>query len=114
MKHIKAIIQPDKLSDIRTGLHSTECYRGIIISDVMGQGTQKGLVQAWRGEKFQVDLIPKVMIDLIVKDEEIENIKKIIFECAHTGEIGDGKIFIYNVEEAIRIRTGEEGNSALE
>lgn len=114
MKHIKAIIQPDKLSAVREGLSKTESYRGIIISDVMGQGTQKGILQAWRGEKFQMDLIPKVMIDLIVKDEDMDKIVKIIYESSRSGEIGDGKIFIYNVENAIRIRTGESGNDALE
>lgn len=114
MKHIKAIIQPEKLADVRAGLEKTKCYRGIIITDIMGQGTQKGLIQAWRGEKFSTDLIPKVEIDLIVKDEDVNEIVKIIYEKARTGEIGDGKIFIYNVEEAIRIRTGEKGNDALE
>jgi nitrogen regulatory protein P-II 1 len=113
MKHIKAVLQPEKLACVRAALEKTECYRGIIITDVMGQGTQKGIVQAWRGEKFQTDLIPKVMIDLIVKDEDTDQIVQIIFECARTGEIGDGKIFIYNVEEAIRVRTGEKGNSAI-
>lgn len=113
MKQIKAIIQPEKLADVRTALEKTSCYRGIIITDVMGQGTQKGIVQAWRGERFQMDLLPKVMIDLIVKDEDLDEIKKLIFESSHTGEIGDGKIFVYNVEEVIRIRTGEEGNDAL-
>jgi nitrogen regulatory protein P-II 1 len=114
MKHIKAILQLEKLADVRAGLEKTKCYRGIIITDVMGQGIQKGIVQAWRGEKFQTDLIPKVEIDLIVKDEDVSEIIDIIYKNAHTGEIGDGKIFIYNVEEAIRIRTGEKGNNALE
>lgn len=113
MKHIKAIIQPDKLSAVRAGLANTDSYRGIIISDIMGQGTQKGIVQAWRGEKFQMDLIPKVMIDLIVKDEDVDKITKIIYDSSRSGEIGDGKIFIYHVENAIRIRTGESGNDAL-
>lgn len=113
MKHIKAIIQPEKLSDVRLALEKTECYRGIIISDVMGQGNQKGIVQAWRGEKYQMDLLPKVMIDLVVKDEDMDEIIQLIFNGSRTGEMGDGKIFIYNVEEAIRIRTGEKGNKAL-
>jgi len=113
MKHIKAIIQPEKLAIVRQALEKTEAYRGIIITDVMGQGTQKGIVQAWRGEKFQMDLLPKVMIDLVVKDSELEKVKNIILEVSRSGEIGDGKIFVYNVEEAIRIRTGEEGELAL-
>jgi nitrogen regulatory protein PII len=113
MKHIKAILQPDKLAAVRAALEKTQSYRGIIITDVMGQGTQKGILQAWRGEKFRADLIPKVMIDLIVKDTDVEKVTKIIYESARSGEIGDGKIFIYNVEEAIRIRTGEKGNDAI-
>ncbi len=114
MKHIKAILQPEKLADVRAGLAQSKCYRGIIITDVMGQGTQKGIIQAWRGEKFQTDLIPKVQIDLVVKDDEVEEIVKTIYQSARTGEIGDGKIFVYNIEEAIRIRTGETGDNALE
>jgi nitrogen regulatory protein P-II 1 len=113
MKQIKAVIQPEKLSDVRDALEKTGCYRGAMITDIMGQGIQKGITQSWRGEKFQADLLPKVMIDLIVKDEDVEVIKKAIIENARSGEYGDGKIFVYNVEEVIRIRTGEEGNDAL-
>lgn len=113
MKHIKAIIQPEKLAAVREALEGTECYHGIIISDVLGQGTQKGIIQAWRGEKFQMDLLPKVMIDLVVKDSDLEKIKNTILKATRSGEIGDGKIFVYQVEEVIRIRTGEEGEDAL-
>lgn len=113
MKHIKAIIQPEKLAVVRGELSKTESYRGIIITDVMGQGTQKGIIQAWRGEKFQTDLIPKVMIDLVVMDEDAKAIIDIIHKTAYTGEIGDGKIFIYHVEDALRIRTGDAGERAL-
>ena len=113
MKQIKAVIQPDKLGDVREALQKTGCYHGVMISDIMGNGSQKGIVQAWRGEKYQVDLLPKVVIDLIVKDDEVETIKKAILESARTGEIGDGKIFVSNIEEVIRIRTGEKGDKAL-
>lgn len=113
MKQIKAVIRTEKLSDVREALEKAGCYRGAMISDIMGQGTQKGITQAWRGEKYKLDLLPKVMIDLVVKDEEVPIIKKVIVESARTGEIGDGKIFVYNVEEVVRIRTGEEGNEAL-
>lgn len=113
MKHIKAIIQPEKLACVREKLEKTSSYRGIMITDIMGQGTQKGIVQAWRGEKFQAELIPKVMIDLVVQDDNVENIVQIIYDSAHTGEIGDGKIFIYPVDDAVRIRTGERGDMAL-
>ncbi|WP_163193023.1 P-II family nitrogen regulator [Clostridium thermarum] len=113
MKHLKAVIQPDKLSDVREALDAAGCSGGIIISEVMGHGNQKGIVQAWRGEKYQVDLLPKVMIDLVIKDEDLETVKKIIIDSARVGEFGDGKIFIYNVESVIRIRTGEEDDDAL-
>ncbi len=113
MKQIKAVIKPEKLSEVRAALEKAGCYRGVMITDIMGQGIQKGIVQAWRGEKFQVDLLPKVMIDLVVKDEDVPTITKVIIQSARTGDIGDGKIFIYNIEEIIRIRTGESGDDAL-
>ena len=113
MKQIKAVIQPNKLVEVREALQKTGCYHGVMISDIMGNGSQKGITQAWRGEKYQMDLLPKVVIDLVVKDEEVDVIKKAILENARSGEIGDGKIFISNVEEVIRIRTGEEGENAL-
>ncbi len=113
MKQIKAVIQPEKLSDVRDALEKTGCYRGAMITDIMGQGTQKGITQAWRGEKYQMDLIPKVSIDLVVRDEDVDAVKKVIMDSARTGEIGDGKIFVYNVEEVVRIRTGETGDDAV-
>lgn len=113
MKQIKAIIRPERLTEVRSALKKAGCYHGIMITDIVGQGTQKGVTQSWRGEKYQMDLIPKVMIDLVVKDSEVAAVKKVIIENARTGEIGDGKIFIYNVEDVVRIRTGEEGESAV-
>lgn len=113
MKQIKAVIRPEKLSDVREALNKAGCYSGIMITDIMGQGAQKGITQAWRGEKYQVDLLSKVMIDLVVRDEDVETIKKALVKSAWTGEIGDGKIFIYNVEEVIRIRTGQVGEEAI-
>ncbi|MEG6613714.1 P-II family nitrogen regulator [Pseudoclostridium thermosuccinogenes] len=113
MKQIKAIVRPEKLPDVREALEKTGCYRGVMITDIMGQGAQKGITQAWRGEKYQVDLLPKVMIDLVVKDEDVETITDTIIKSARTGDIGDGKIFVYDVVEAVRIRTGEKGNDAL-
>ncbi len=113
MKLVRTIIKPEKLSDVRRALERSGCYKGITITEVMGQGAQKGITQTWRGEKYQMDLIPKIMLDLVVKDEDVKSIKKAIMESARSGEIGDGKIFILNVEEIVRIRTGEEGESAL-
>ena len=113
MKHIKAVIRPEKLSDVRDCLEKVGCYKGVMISDIVGNGAQRGVTQIWRGEKYQMDLIPKVMIEMVVHDEDVPLIKQTIISCARTGEIGDGKIFIYPVEEVIRIRTGEEGEAAL-
>lgn len=113
MKHIKAVIRPEKLNDVREALDKSGSAGGVMVSEIMGQGNQKGIVQAWRGEKYQVDLLPKIMLDLIVKDEDLESVKKIIIDSARVGEIGDGKIFVYNVESVTRIRTGEEDNDAI-
>lgn len=113
MKQVKAIVRPEKLAEVREALKKAGCYHGIMVTDIIGQGTQKGVTQSWRGEKYSLDLIPKVMIDLVVKDKEVDAVKKIIIESARTGEIGDGKIFIYNVEDVVRIRTGEEGETAV-
>ncbi len=113
MKHIKAIIRPEKLAEVRDCISQVAGYKGIMITDIVGNGKQKGITQVWRGEKFQMDLIPKVMVELVVKDEDVGPIKKAIVKCAQTGEIGDGKIFVYPVEEVTRIRTGEEGEDAL-
>ena len=113
MKHIKAIIRPEMLESVRTALGQIGCYRGITVSEVLGHGNQKGIVQVWRGEKYHLDLLDKVMIDMIVKDDEVDTIKKTIVQSVRTGDHGDGKIFIYDVMEAIRIRTGDEGEDAL-
>ena len=113
MKHVKAIIKPEALEGVRAALEAADCYRGITISEVLGQGKQKGVVQVWRGEKYHLEFLAKVMIDMVVKDEEVAIVKKAIIESASKGEFGDGKIFVYDVLEAVRIRTGEEGDDAL-
>ena len=112
MKHIIAIIRPEKLDSVRNALEKAGCT-GLMISEVLGHGKQKGIVQQWRGEKFKVDLIPKVKLELVVSDSALPVIKKTIIESARTGEIGDGKIFVSDVSEVIRIRTKEEGEPAL-
>lgn len=113
MKHIKAIIRPEKLSEVRYALEDFDYYGGITVTEVMGQGNQKGIVRSWRGEKYEIDLIPKISIELVVKDENLDKVTNIIIERAYTGEVGDGKIFISNIEDVIRIRTGEDGEKAL-
>lgn len=113
MKQVKAIIRPEMLSEVRTALEGVDGYGGITVTDVMGQGNQKGIVRSWRGEKYEIDLIPKICIELAIKDADLKKVTDIIVDKAHTGEVGDGKIFITNIEEVIRIRTGEKGDKAL-
>ena len=112
MKHIIAIIRPEKLDDVRHALEKAGCS-GLMISEISGHGKQKGVVQQWRGEKYKVDLIPKIKLEVMIKDRELGIIKKTIMENARTGDIGDGKMFISTVDEVVRIRTGEEGEIAL-
>ncbi len=112
MRQIKAVIRPEKLQDVREALSGIG-YSGIMITEIEGHGNQKGIVQQWRGEKYRVDLLPKVMIDVVVKDADAKIISETIMNSARTGEPGDGKIFIFNVDEVIRIRTGETGEEAL-
>jgi len=84
-----------------------------MISGVEGHGKQKGVVQQWRGEKYKVELLPKAKIEIVVKDQDLDRICKVIVGSAKTGEMGDGKIFIYPMEDAIRIRTEEKGDLAV-
>jgi nitrogen regulatory protein PII len=112
MKQITVIVRPEKLDDVRGALEKAG-ISGLMISEIQGHGKQKGVVQQWRGEKYKVDLIPKVKLEMVIKDSDLQAIKKTIIEAARTGQIGDGKMFITTVEEVIRIRTGEEGEIAL-
>lgn len=112
MKKIEAIVRPESLDSVRRALELIDCA-GLMISEIEGHGKQKGVVQQWRGEKYKVELLPKVKIEAIVKDAEVDKIVNTIMEYARTGEIGDGKIFISPVEDAVRIRTGEKGEKAL-
>lgn len=112
MKKIEVIIRPEKLESVRRALGQVGCA-GLMISEIEGHGKQKGIVQQWRGEKYKVELMPKVKIEIIAKDQDIEKITKVILDNAKTGEIGDGKIFISPIENVIRIRTGEKGEQAI-
>lgn len=112
MKQIKAAIRPEKLQDVLGALEKVG-YSGIMVTEIEGHGNQKGVTQLWRGEKYRIDMIPKVMLDIIVKDSEVSIITDTIIKAARVGEAGDGKIFIYNIEDVIRIRTGESGEAAL-
>jgi len=112
MKKIEAIVRSESVDAVRQAL-SAAGVTGLMISEIEGHGKQNGVVQQWRGEKYKIELLPKARIEIIVKDQEVERISKAIIESARTGEIGDGKIFIYPVDNAIRIRTGESGEVAL-
>ena len=112
MKKIEAIIRPEKLEAVRLALGQAGCT-GLMITEIEGHGKQKGVVQQWRGEKYKVELLPKIKIETVVSDQEAEQIVKTIIDNAKTGEIGDGKIFISDIANAVRIRTGEKGEAAL-
>lgn len=112
MKKVEVIIRPEKLDAVHRALEKVG-YAGVMISEIEGHGKQKGVIQQWRGEKYKVEFLPKIKVEIVVKDSEVERITKTIIESARTGEIGDGKIFIYPVDNAIRIRTGEKGDEAL-
>jgi len=112
MKRIEAIIQPHKLDEVKDALHGIG-VEGITITDVRGHGRQKGHTEIYRGNEYKVDLIPKVKLDMIVPDARAKQIVEAIVVAARSGKIGDGKIFVSTIEEAIRIRNGEEGESIL-
>ena len=112
MKKIEAVIRPGKLEDIKEALNKYN-INGLTISQVMGCGLQKGRKEYYRGTEVTMNLLPKIKIEAVVKDEHLEEVIRIIGREAKTGEVGDGKIFIYNVEDAIRIRTGERGEVAI-
>ena len=112
MKLVKAIIKPFKLDDVREAL-SEIGIAGITVSEVKGFGRQKGHTELYRGAEYVVDFLPKVKIETVVEDEAVEKVIEAISKAASTGKIGDGKIFVLNVEQAVRIRTGETGDEAL-
>jgi nitrogen regulatory protein P-II 1 len=112
MKKIEAIVRPEKLDVVRNALEKAGCG-GLMISEIEGHGKQKGVVQQWRGEKYRLELLPKIKIEVIVKDKDLDRIVKTILNEAKTGDIGDGKIFISNIEDVVRIRTGEKGEIAI-
>jgi len=112
MKKIEAIIKPFKLDEVRNALVNLG-VQGMSIMEVKGFGRQKGHTELYRGAEYVVDFIPKLKIELVVPDEKSESVIHAIQESAATGKIGDGKIFVYAIEEAVRIRTGEKGEDAL-
>ena len=112
MKLVSAIIKPFKLDDVREAI-SEIGVEGITVSEVKGFGRQKGHTELYRGAEYQVDFLPKVKLEIAVNDDIVERLVETITKAAYTGKIGDGKTFVYNLEQAIRIRTGELDAEAL-
>ena len=112
MKKIEAIIKPFKLEDVKEALLEIG-INGITVSEVKGHGRQQGHTELYRGAEYVVDFLPKIKLEIVVKDSEVEKVVEAILQNARTGKIGDGKIFILPVEKAIRIRTGEEDEEAI-
>lgn len=112
MRKVEAIIRPEKLEQVKLGLEE-KGFLGLTITEVKGRGRQKGITQQWRGREYQVDILPKVKLELVVKADDVEEVVSLLLEVAKTGKVGDGKIFIIPVEDVIRVRTGERGRNAL-
>lgn len=112
MKLVEAIIKPFKLDEVKDALNDIG-IEGITVSEVKGFGRQKGHTELYRGAEYVVDFIPKIKIELAIADELVAKVIDVIATAAKTGRIGDGKIFVLPIEEAIRIRTGEKGNDAI-
>jgi nitrogen regulatory protein PII len=112
MKKIEAIIKPFKLDEVRQSL-SEIGISGLTVIEVRGFGRQKGHTELYRGAEYKIDFLPKVKVEVVINDEILDNVVECITKAAYTGKIGDGKVFISNIEDAIRIRTKESGNEAL-
>ena len=112
MKKIEAVIKPFKLDEVKDELNKIGVL-GLTVSEVKGYGRQKGHTELYRGAEYAVDFLPKIKIELIIDDSLVDEVIEVIKNKAHTGRIGDGKIFISSVEEIVRIRTGETGKNAI-
>ncbi|MBL8176100.1 MAG: P-II family nitrogen regulator [Bryobacterales bacterium] len=112
MKKIEAIIQPFKLEDVKEALKAAG-VDGMTITEVRGHGRQKGHKEVYRGQEYTVDLLPKVKVELVISASRLEEVLRVVLGAARTGKIGDGKIFVYDVAEAIRIRNDDRGEIAL-
>jgi len=112
MKKIEAIIKPFKIDEVREKL-SNLGVQGMTVTEVKGFGRQKGHAELYRGSEYGVDFLPKTKVEIVIKDEQLNEVIEAITEVAKTGNIGDGKIFVIDIEEAVRIRTGERGEEAV-
>ena len=112
MKMVVAVIKPFKLDDVREALSEAGIH-GMTVTEVKGYGRQKGHTELYRGAEYVVDFLPKVKLEVAIANDMVDKIIETIARAANTGKIGDGKIFVYNLEQVVRIRTGETGNDAL-
>ena len=112
MKKVEAIIKPFKLDEVKEALHEVG-VQGLTVTEVKGFGRQKGHTELYRGAEYVVDFLPKLKLEIVVSDDMLDKVVAAIVESANTGRIGDGKIFVLPLEEAIRIRTGERGSDAV-
>jgi len=112
MKKLEAVIQPFKLEEVKEALKSIG-VDGMTITEVRGHGRQKGHTEVYRGQEYKVDLLAKIKVEVVIPAERLDEVLDAIIKAARTGKIGDGKIFVYDVAEAIRIRNGDRGASAL-
>ena len=112
MKLITAIIKPFKLDDVREALSTLDIH-GMTVTEVKGFGRQKGHTEIYRGAEYTVEFLPKIKVEIAVASERVESVMEALIGAAHTGKIGDGKIFVTNLDEVVRIRTGERGSVAL-
>ncbi len=112
MQKIEAVIRPEKFDIIKDAL--TEMgYSGMSVMEIKGHGNQKGVSEVWRGKRYRVDLLPKIKLEIVVTDEEVDKIVDTIIRESQTGSVGDGKIFVSEVSNVFRIRTGEDGDGAI-
>jgi nitrogen regulatory protein P-II 1 len=112
MKKVEAIIKPFKLDDVKNGLNEIG-FKGMTVTEVKGFGRQKGHIEVYRGTEYEANFLPKVKIEVVVPDSLLDKVVSTIIEKARTGNIGDGKIFIFSLEDVVRIRTGERGEIAI-
>ncbi len=112
MKKIEAIVRPHKMEDIREALHEIG-INGMTITEVKGIGRQKGHTETYRGSEYEINFVPKIKLEVVVPDNQAQQVISVVIKTAKTGEVGDGKIFLQPIEEAIRVRTEESGESSL-
>ena len=112
MKKIEAIVRPEKLEDVRKALEQVG-YPGVTVTEVEGHGKQKGVTRQWRGVTYTVEFLPKVKLEIVASDADAEKIVQAVIKAAKTNSVGDGKIFVSDVKDIVRIRTGERGDGAV-